>query len=354
IVEYVEPNYIYYAASRDLSVMGSAFPDDEFFVQQWGLHNVDSDADIDAPEAWELTQGSRDVLVDIIDTGVDYTHPDLAENIFTNPGESGTYFDKDGALHYKATDGIDNDLNGYVDDLHGYDFANKDGDPIDDHDHGTFVAGIIGAVGDNQIGVSGINWKVSLLPVKFLSSNGSGTLADAILAIQYATLMGAKILNNSWGGGGFSDALLEAIEATRDAGALFVAAAGNEGSDIDSKPIFPAGYGVENELVVTSTNNLDVLNPFANFGSTVDVAAPSNAISTAVSGRYINMTGTSVSTAFGSGVAALLAAREPNFTGIELKRRLRETVDKLPTLEGKIGTGGRINAFRALTNESNP
>src|SRR3990167_4961362 len=224
---YAEPNYIYRITlthrGSPTSGENPSLPTDEFFNELWGLHNVGQkdhvgrdgipDADIDALEAWaQGYTGSHDVLVAVIDTGIDYTHPDLVSNIWTNPGETGTYTDPNtGVEKDRATDKIDNDENGYIDDVHGWDFVNDDNDPMDDHNHGTHVSGTIGASGNNNIGVIGVSPNVRLMAVKFRSGGGSGTLADAVSGLEYATLMGAKISNNSWGGGGFSQALFDAI-----------------------------------------------------------------------------------------------------------------------------------------------
>jgi len=182
-------------------------------------------ADIAACKAWDAARGSRKVIVAVIDTGIDYTHPNLKDNIWTNPGEI-------------PDNGIDDDKNGYVDDYYGYDFANRKGDPKDDNGHGTHVAGTIGAAGVDGTGVVGVNWEVRLMALKFLDANGWGNIADAAEALAYARSFDVRVTNNSWGGGGMSKALLEAIRTSRG---LFVAAAGNSGADTDLVPVYPAG-----------------------------------------------------------------------------------------------------------------
>ncbi|RMD98612.1 MAG: hypothetical protein D6814_07200, partial [Calditrichaeota bacterium] len=203
-VEYAEPNYIYHATP--VKMPNPRTPNDPRFRDLWGLNNG-NDADIDAPEAWDVQTGSKDILVAIIDTGVDYDHEDLKDNIWHNPGESG---------NGKENNGVDDDGNGFVDDFRGWNFIFNKNDPFDDNGHGTHVAGTVGAVGDNGKGVVGVNWHVSILPLKFLDRNGSGSLSDVIPAIIYAANMGARVMSNSWGGGGFSQALKDAIEFARD------------------------------------------------------------------------------------------------------------------------------------------
>lgn len=251
-VKYAEPNYIFRA---------HVLPNDPFFYHsQWSLNNWGyilgtPDADIDAPEAWDVQTGSADVVVGVIDTGIDYTHEDLADNMWVNPGE--------------VINGIDDDGNGYVDDVWGWDFVNNDNDPIDDHGHGTHVAGIIGAKGDNGIAVSGVNWTVTLMPLKFLDSAGDGWTDDAIEAVLYAAGFGVRVTNNSWGGGRKSRALEDAIESS---GALFVASAGNDGS---SHKMYPAAYNLDNVISVAATDQYDELWSFSNYSASwVDLGAP--------------------------------------------------------------------------------
>ncbi len=258
-VEYAEPNYYYYATTT---------PNDTFFGQLWGLHNTGqsmngtsgtADADIGAQEAWGITTGSSDVVIAVIDTGVDYNHPDLSANIWTNPGEI-------------AGNGIDDDGNGYVDDVRGWDFVDDDNDPIDSNDHGTHVAGTIAAAGNNSTGVTGVSWAAKIMVLRFLDVFGSGTTADAVSAIEYANAKGAHVINNSWEGAGFSQALKDAIDASS---AVVVCAAGNDGTDNDSSPHYPASYVSSNIIAVAATGQDDNLAYFSNYGAiSVDVAAP--------------------------------------------------------------------------------
>jgi hypothetical protein len=222
LFEYIEPDYIVTAGALTPK---STIPNDPSFTQLWGLNNTGQsggtvDADIDAPEAWDIQKGNPNLVIGVIDTGVDYNHQDLVGNIWTNPGEI-------------AGDGIDNDGNGYIDDVRGWDFAYNDNNPMDVYGHGTHVSGTIAGKGNNGVGVTGVAWNAQIMPLKFLDDSGSGSTSNAILAISYATAKGVKITNNSWGGGNFSQALYDAINAAGQLGALFIAAAGNDGVNAD-------------------------------------------------------------------------------------------------------------------------
>lgn len=332
----------------DFAIAPTALPDDPSFGSLWGLHNVGQsggvfDADIDAPEAWNTTTGSRSVVVAVIDTGVDYTHRDLAANAWRNPGEV-------------AGDGIDNDRNGFVDDVFGYDFVNRDGDPMDDNGHGTHVAGTIGAVGDNGTGVAGVAWQVSIMGLKFLSGSGSGSTSGAIAAINYATRMrrdfGVNIVatNNSWGGGGFSTSLRDAIEAGGRAGILFVAAAGNEATDNNASPSYPASYTSDAIISVAATTRTNQLASFSNWGATsVDIGAPGSSIYSTVPGNaYAAYSGTSMATPHVTGAIALLAAANPQATAAQLRSAVLSTAVPAPALAGRVATGGLLNVAAAL------
>jgi subtilisin family serine protease len=333
-VQYAEPNYIYNA---------SEIPNDPRFNELWAMQN-DNDADIDAVEAWDSQTGSADVLVAIIDTGVDYTHSDLGTNMWRNPGESG---------EGREDNGVDDDGNGFVDDVFGWDFAGNDSDPLDDNGHGTHVAGTIAAAGNNGVGVVGVNWQASIMALKFLSSNGSGSAADAIDAILYAANNGARVMNNSWGGGGFSQALKDAIEFARDRNALFVAAAGNDGRDNDSRPTYPSNYDVDNVVAVAASDRNDLLASFSNFGATtVDLAAPgADILSTMPSDQYRSLNGTSMATPHVSGVAALVLAHAPDLNYRQVAVRVVGSTDAGAAFENTTGSGGRLNAAAALSDE---
>lgn len=345
MVDYAEPNYIYRINKT---------PNDPMFGKLWGLKNVgqvDKGAgvvgvDIDAERAWDITTGSNDFIIAVIDTGVDYNHPDLKDNIWTNEAEA------------NGQPGVDDDGNGYVDDIHGYDFTETAGDPdpLDDHGHGSHCSGTIAGRGDDGKGIVGVAWTAKIMAVKFLSASGGGTLEGAIRAIDYATKMGAKIMSNSWGGGGPSDALKEAIQRSNAAGALFVAAAGNDGANNDESPHYPSNYEVANVLSVAALDNRGALASFSNFGRrTVHVAAPGvNIFSSVVGGVYDTWSGTSMATPHVSGIAALLLANEPGLTNVQLKDRLIRTARPLSTIKNKVKSGGLVNAYMALQNEVAP
>jgi len=308
----------------------------------YGLNNTGQtggtiDADIDAPEAWDISTGTGRTIVAVIDTGVDYNHQDLAANMWRNLGEI-------------AGDSIDNDNNGYVDDIYGYDFVNNDANPMDDNGHGTHVSGTIGAVGNNGIGTTGVNWNTKIMALKFLSANGSGTTAGAISALNYAVRMGANISNNSWGGGGASSLLSQAISNARSAGHIFVAAAGNSGSNNDTTPNYPSNYNFDNVVAVAATDSKDALASFSNYGATtVDIAAPGVGILSTLPGNtYGTYSGTSMATPHVAGALSLIWDQNPTFTYTQVIAKLYSSVDKIAGLNGKVATGGRLNIGNAL------
>ena len=341
--EYVQPNYVLQAADFEAEVV---IPNDTRFPTLWGLNNTGQsggtvDADIDAPEAWDVSTGAG-VVVGIIDSGVDYNHPDLINQMWINTGEI-------------AGNGIDDDNNGFVDDYYGYDFANNDGDPWDDDGHGTHVAGTIAAQANNGIGVTGVAYNADIMALKFLDASGSGSTFNAIRAVEYATLMGADVTNNSWGGGGFSQALEDAIFQAGQAGQVFVAAAGNGGADQigddnDASPHYPSNYTLTNVISVAATDRNDQLTSFSNFGATsVDLAAPGSAIwSTTPNNTYSSFSGTSMATPHVTGVVALLLASEPGLTPEEVRTRILDSTDPLAALDGITVSGGRLNAANTL------
>jgi subtilisin family serine protease len=333
LVEYVEPNYM---LAADLT------PNDPDYGRLWGLHNTGQTggapgADIDAEAAWDILTGDPGVVVGVIDSGVDYTHPDLADNIWTNPGEI-------------PGNGIDDDANGYVDDVRGWDFINNDNDPMDDFSHGTHVAGTIAAAGNNQVGVVGVSWRARIMPLKFLGSNGTGSTADAVEAVEYATMMGADITNNSWGGGGFSQALYDAIQAGGQNDVLFVASAGNAGINTDLSPQYPSTYDLDAIVSVAATDHNDQLASFSNYGLvTVDLGAPGvQTYSTMPGGSYGYKSGTSMAAPHVSGVAALLRSLRPNISISTLKSRLMDEGEAIAALANRTVSGNRLNALFAV------
>ncbi|HXV76629.1 MAG TPA: S8 family serine peptidase, partial [Candidatus Polarisedimenticolaceae bacterium] len=332
-VEYAEPNYLYHVDN---------LPDDPLFPELFGLRNTGQTggtpgADIHAEEAWDLTTGSREVVIGVIDSGVDYNHPDLAPNIWINPDEI-------------PQNGIDDDDNGYVDDVRGWDFVNDDNDPFDDQGHGTHVAGTIGAAGDNGLGVTGVAWKVRLVPLKFISAFGSGTTADAVAAVEYATAIGADATNNSWGGGAYSLALDEAIQAAAEAGVVFVASAGNQGLNTDLLPHYPSSYSAPNVISVAAVNHDDVRPVFSNVGPrSVDLGAPGvSVLSTTPGGTYGLNTGTSMAAPHVTGAVALIRSLAPEIGVVEIRQLLMDHVDPTPTLGPLIASGGRLNVARSF------
>src|SRR5262245_35284127 len=329
MVDYIEPNYV----CRSYTT-----PNDPEFSRLWGLSNTGQErglpgADIDAPLAWDVFTGSPNVLVAITDTGIDWGHPDLAANVFTNTGEI-------------AGNNNDDDHNGFVDDTRGWDFGEHDNDPADALGHGTHVSGTVGAVGDNGIGIVGVNWHVKILPLKLADASGDLDVAAAVEAIDYAVSMGARVINASWGTSDDSQALREAIASADSAGVLFVAAAGNDHKDNDFFTDYPSGYDLPNIVAVAATDRFDRLAFFSNFGATtVDLAAPGVDVYSTVPGGYAIYSGTSMAAPHVSGVLALILGRFPTMSAAEAKAVLLSNVDVLPSLAGKVATSGRLNAY---------
>ncbi|HKB02221.1 MAG TPA: S8 family serine peptidase [Gemmataceae bacterium] len=333
-VEYAEPNYILHVETT---------PNDPKYADGtlWDMNKIAM------PAAWDVSTGHPDVLVAVIDTGADYNHPDLAANIWTNAAEAA------------GTAGVDDDGNGFVDDIHGYDIVNHDGDPMDDHSHGTHVAGTIGAVGNNGVGVVGVNWSVRIMPVKTFNASGNGTTADTIAGLNYAVQMGARVSNHSYGDNVFSQAHLDAITAAGQAGHLVVAAAGNGnffGFPInnDSTPFYPASYQptVDNVISVAATDNTDHFASFSNYGATsVDLAAPGvNIYSTLPGGGYGLKSGTSMAAPHVTGAAALVWAADPSLTMSQVRDRILANTDPIGALNPNrpTVTNGRLNVARAM------
>ena len=337
-VFYAEPNYV---------VEHLGVPNDPLFSNQWNLRNTGQNggtpgADIKAVQAWDITTGSSDVIVAVIDSGVDYTHEDLAANMWRNEADCNN-------------NGIDDDGNGYIDDCYGIDAFNDDSDPMDDHDHGTHVAGIIGAVGNNSVGVVGVNWNVKIMACKFIGADGFGTVADAIQCLEYVKTMkdrGVNIVatNNSWGAYGYSQALYDSVEALRQKDILVIAAAGNDGLNNDILPLYPASYFLSNVISVAATNAFGYKSIFSNYGkASIHVFAPGERIlSTTTGNTFSSFSGTSMAAAHISGLAALLKAQAP----VKDWKTIRNLIiaggdDDAILLNGSIA-GKKANAFKSL------
>jgi thermitase len=341
-VVYAEPNFIYSIAvmpkeksaitkkleKSPFADLNAATPDDPSFGQLWGIRNTGSNepqgkagvegADVNALKAWNITRGSHAVRIAIIDTGVDYTHPDLKGN---------------------------------VDAEHGFNFVNNTKDAMDDHGHGTHCAGTIGAIHDNKVGVAGVMADVTIIPLKFLDATGSGSLEAAVKAIDYATELNVDLMSNSWGGGGRSEALFEAIKRASDKGIIFTAAAGNSTSNNDTTPSYPASYESPNVISVAALTAQNDLAYFSSYGrNTVHIAAPGhNILSTVKGGGYEIMSGTSMATPHVSGVLGLLLAKEGRLPHEVMRERLTMTGVPVAALRGKTQTASRIDAYNLLT-----
>jgi len=334
-VLYVEPNFL---------LEPCAVPND-FGSKLWFLGNDGSygtaGVDIGAREAWDKTRGSHDVIVAVVDTGVEWYHDDLQANMWVNHDEV-------------AGNGVDDDGNGFKDDVHGYDFYSWDADPDDNDGHGTHVAGTIGAVGNNGKGVVGVNWEVRIMALRFMGG-GSGSLSDAAAAIEYAVENGADVINASFGSYGYSYTLRDAIAEASDAGVLFVAAAGNEDNDNDSYAFYPAGYDLPNVVSVAATNSSDRVSSFSNYGDqSVHVAAPGEDIySTYINGGYTWMSGTSMASPVVAGTAALALSADPTLQPADLKQLIMDTSVTSSNLSSWTISGGRIDAASLIDSVSN-
>jgi subtilisin family serine protease len=359
-VEYAEPNYMMHIVQ---------IPNDQYFSQQWALLNTGQfanstpNADISAPKAWDISTGSRDIIIAVIDSGIDYSHPDFVSNMWTNSGETNCF------------DGIDNDGDGYIDDCKGWNFFSNTNDPVDDNEHGTHVAGIIGAVGNNSIGITGVMWNVKLMPLKIFGADGTSDTAKEIAAIDYAISLknrgeNIKVINASFSrSGDFSIPEQQAIASANTAGLLFVTAAGNGGGSFcddgdannnDVSPCYPANYNLPNIISVAATDRNDRLASFSNFGSSsVHVAAPGAFIlSTVPTSILLNgydfLYGTSMATAHVSGLAGLLYSYYNSFNLSQIRGMIMRYVDEKTALESGIYSKGRIDAYKAMSSLLTP
>jgi subtilisin family serine protease len=349
-VAYAEPNFIVHVV---------AIPNDTRFGELWGLQNTGqtvggvpgvAGADISAVPAWDLSTGSTANVVAVIDTGIDYNHPDLAANVWSAP--AGFTVTLNGSVAPPITISCPAGA-------HGFNAITNSCDPMDDHNHGTHVAGTIGAVGNNSLGVVGVNWTASIMAAKFLDSTGRGTIANAIKAIEFAIktkelfdaggTANVRVLSNSWGGGGFSQALLDEINRADTFNMLFVAAAGNAATDNDIIPSYPASYNAPNVVSVAASDNRDELASFSNYGAnTVHLGAPGrNVLSTIRGGTYASYSGTSMATPHVSGAAALILSR-CSLNTADLKTDILSSVDFVPSMGGTTTSGGRLNVNTAM------
>jgi subtilisin family serine protease len=343
-VEYAEPNYEINLDESEAGPLVPILPSDPQFTDQWALSNSGQrggkkGADISATLAWAKTTGSDEVVVAVLDTGVDYNHEDLTENMWRRPEKMEPYHD--------------NEL-GTIDDEFGYN-AIDGSDPMDDNGHGTHCAGIIGAEGENNVGIAGVNWKVQIMPLKFMNAGGSGSTKDAIEAINYVidrkkAGVNVRIISASWGSTQKSRALGEVIRKAYENDILFVAAAGNSSVDNDRNPHYPSSYDVPNVVSVAALDRHDALASFSNYGAkSVAIAAPGvDILSTWLGNEYEEKSGTSMATPVVSGVAALILAEHPQMSVDDLKKKLLASTDPVPVLKGKTVTAGRINAAKAL------
>ena len=349
-IEYAVPNTIYHleepvskGKTMTAEELKQQAPNDPQYGQQWDLHNAGQNggkvgADISAEKAWQKTTGlpnGQGPLIAVIDTGVDIEHPDLQANIYTNHGEI-------------PGNGIDDDGNGFVDDYHGWNAHLQNGDVMDRQGHGSHVAGTIGAVGNNGTGVTGINWSASILPIKVFSDNGGASAAAIIRGINYADSVGARLTSNSWGGGPANPAQEKTFRNA--SGALHMMSAGNSGTNNDIYGHYPSDYDLPNNIAVAATDRNDQLASFSCYGEkNVDIAAPGKDIlSTVPGGGYAVYSGTSMATPHVTGAAGLLLALDPTLTNDELKDKLLNGGDKLPSLEGKVASGARLNIDGAM------
>jgi subtilisin family serine protease len=345
-VEYAEPNYIVETQSTPVNTV----PNDPMFSLLWGLKNTGQNgglpnADIEAEPAWSITTGTRSVVVGVVDTGIDYNHPDLKVNVWSAPAAFTVQFGPNDKITCAAG-------------THGYDAITNTCNPMDQNGHGTHVSGTIGAAGNNSAGVTGVNWTASMMGLRFMDATGKGTVANAIRAIQFAILAkaalpgsaGIRVLSNSWGGSGNSQALLDAINQASSAGMLFVAAAGNDGVNMDAAPSYPGAYRAANVISVAATDNTDSLASFSNYGSTtVDLGAPGvNIASTYPNSGYAYMSGTSMATPHVAGAAALVLAACDALDTPTLRATLVGNVDAAGPLAAKTVSGGRLNVYKAV------
>jgi subtilisin family serine protease len=326
-VAYAEPDYLLFASQIRT-------PNDPAYPRQWALTERPDGHDIHAPQAWLARTSCARVA--ILDTGIDTHHPDLLPNLSKSRD--------------KPDNGRDDDHDGYVDDTYGYDAVTGRGSGQDDDGHGTHVAGIVAARSNNALGVAGTCWSSKLLPVKFMDKRGNGSIAALVDGLEYAVRQGVKIVNCSFGSTANASTLRQAVSYAQRHGVLLVVAAGNDGANVDKRPVYPAAYSNSNVLAVAATTETDELASFSDFGArSVDLGAPGQDIlSTYLGGGYKVLSGTSMAAPYAAGVAALLRKQAPAATAADLRFAIRSTADPLPSLAGRVGSGGRLDAARAL------
>src|SRR5215212_8946116 len=346
-VEYAEPNFEIELPDSVDGPLVPVLPHDPQFNDQWALANSGQrggkeGADISATLAWATSTGTDKVVVAVLDSGVDYTHEDLASNMWVRPAGMSPYHD--------------NEL-GTIDDLNGYNAIDNTSDPMDENGHGTHCAGIIGAEGENDLGIAGVNWKVQIMPLKFMGAGGFGTTKDAIEAINYVidrkkAGVNVRIISASWGSTQKSRALGDVIRKAYENDILFVAAAGNASTNNDRSPHYPSSYDVPNVISVAALDRNDQLASFSNYGvKSVAIAAPGvDILSTWLGNAYEEKSGTSMATPVVAGVAALVVAENPRISVDDLRKRIMASSDPIVALKGKTVAGGRINAMKALQN----
>lgn len=332
-VKYAEPDFLYHT---------QVVPNDARFGSLWGMHNTGQngglvDFDIDAPEGWDINTDASQIVIGSIDTGVDPAHEDLSANMWQNPGEI-------------PGNGVDDDSNGYVDDVDGWDFLSNDPVAQDDHSHGSHTMGSSAAVGNNGVGVAGVAWSARIMRLKICNSFGSCNLSAAVSATDYATENGARMTSNSWGGGSYSQAMKDAIDRAHAAGVLYIAAAGNNGSNNDASPFYPASYTSPNIISVASMTRFGGRSSFSNYGATtVDLGAPgSDILSTTPNNGYSTMSGTSMACPHVTGAVANLMGFNPNLPHLDYKDILLQSVEPNENLAGATVSGGMLNLKKAL------
>ncbi|MEA2630470.1 MAG: thermitase, partial [Chloroflexota bacterium] len=318
-----------YAELDGMVQAADIIPNDPNFPAQWGL-NSGNNVDIDAPQAWSISTGNSAIIVAVLDTGIDLRNPDLTSRLWTNPTAN---------------------TDGYTGDVHGWNFVNNSPNIQDNNGHGSHVTGILGAVGNNGVGIAGVDWNAQIMPLKILGADGGGSTDAAVNAIMFAVNHGARVINASWGGNQYSQAMLQAISYANSRGVVFVTAAGNDGINNDAMPAnYPADYRLPNELVVAAIDQSGNLAGFSDYGaSTVDLAAPGVDIWSTVPGGFASYSGTSMATPFVTGVVSLLAGQNPGLGASALVQRVIATAKPLPSLAGKTVSGGMVDAYNALT-----